>query len=295
MDRLPAAVRSLLILGFPAVFLLPLSVAQEGELRGLDCPDWALYFGDQATSEPFDASGDMELRISCRNATLSYGFQLGVEQITTASGVTWRFSGSFASGEFGPPMRLVITDEVGQSHLADVGNEANSPFAAILDVKRGDAIAAFSDRDYLTFDLNPPIGGPGFIVGYVTDLQEIKYHIPATSGAEPCGVNQLLRVVLEPLSFFVRGDARADGGSQAPVNITDAVFILESLFRGGSQSDCDDAMDVNDDGKLNIADAIHALSFLFTGDAVILPPGPHDCGPDPTPDTLGCASYSFCE
>ncbi len=49
---------------------------------------------------------------------------------------------------------------------------------------------------------------------------------------------------------FLRGDANADG----VVNISDPSFILNALFTGGRQPDCDDAADANDDGLVDISD-----------------------------------------
>jgi hypothetical protein len=50
---------------------------------------------------------------------------------------------------------------------------------------------------------------------------------------------------------------------------------------------CIDAADANDDGKVNLADAITILGYLFSGAASL--PGPFaECGSDPTADTLGC-------
>jgi hypothetical protein len=77
--------------------------------------------------------------------------------------------------------------------------------------------------------------------------------------------------------LFRRGDANQDGG----VNIADAIYILQRLFAGGSPILCEDAGDANDDESLNIADAVYILQRLFAGGAPIPPPHP-DCGIDTT-------------
>jgi hypothetical protein len=83
---------------------------------------------------------------------------------------------------------------------------------------------------------------------------------------------------------FIRGDANNDGA----LNIADAIFVLAMLFSGGPPAPCPDAADVNDDGAINIADAIYALSFLFTPGGSP-PPAPHPlAGLDPTPDVMLC-------
>lgn len=87
---------------------------------------------------------------------------------------------------------------------------------------------------------------------------------------------------------FQRGDVNADGA----VNIADPVAGLNYLFAGGSAPPCMDALDGNDDGEVNIADAVSILFHLFGGRA--LPPPAGACGPDPTPDDLGCDAFPPC-
>ncbi|MBI4606097.1 MAG: IPT/TIG domain-containing protein [Planctomycetes bacterium] len=82
---------------------------------------------------------------------------------------------------------------------------------------------------------------------------------------------------------FGRGDANGDD----KVDISDAVFHLDFLFRGGPGGPCEDAADSNDDGRLDISDAIRTLRFLFQGSEGLPPPSPGP-GLDPTPDALSC-------
>ncbi len=84
---------------------------------------------------------------------------------------------------------------------------------------------------------------------------------------------------------FVRGDSNQD----SRIDIADAIRILSYLFGGAAALPCMDAGDANDDETMNIADAIRILGFLFgSGVKPPLPP-PNQCGPDPQGDTLGCA------
>jgi hypothetical protein len=92
----------------------------------------------------------------------------------------------------------------------------------------------------------------------------------------------------EPL--FRRGDSDASGA----LNITDAIFTLSHLFLSGPAPGCRDAADSDDDGTLQITDAVYALNRLFGGGPTLPPPGSESCGPDPTGDTLDCASYPPC-
>ena len=87
---------------------------------------------------------------------------------------------------------------------------------------------------------------------------------------------------------FRRGFINRDGR----VNIADAVTILGFLFRGDEEPPCLSAADVNDDGKVNIADAVFLLSYLFNLQGIAIPPPFMDCGRDPTPDSLYCLEYT---
>ncbi len=73
------------------------------------------------------------------------------------------------------------------------------------------------------------------------------------------------------------------------INIVDPVLILTHLF-SGVPSACDDAGDFDDNETLDVTDALFGLSFLFRGGEI--PPAPYpDPGEDPTDDgPLGCES-----
>ncbi len=89
---------------------------------------------------------------------------------------------------------------------------------------------------------------------------------------------------------FLRADCNDDGS----VDIADAVSALGSLFLGQGDPACEDACDSNDDGKVDISDAINTLGVLFLGSGMIPLPGVTDCGVDPTKDALGCGSHEAC-
>ncbi len=90
---------------------------------------------------------------------------------------------------------------------------------------------------------------------------------------------------------FLRGDSNADAG----VDVTDAVHLLEYLFREGTAPPCLDAADANDSAAIDLTDAVAILFHLFASDVAIPPPGTLTCGPDPISDGLGCARHAFCD
>ena len=87
---------------------------------------------------------------------------------------------------------------------------------------------------------------------------------------------------------FVRGEVNDDG----EVNIADAVTIFSALFLGKSVG-CRTAMDVNDDDNVDLSDGSYLLNFQFLGGPVIPPPH-RECGVDPTPGRLSCEHVSRC-
>src|SRR4030095_3687770 len=98
----------------------------------------------------------------------------------------------------------------------------------------------------------------------------------------PHGVGGVLKIGVDgDISFFIRGDSYGD----EKVDVADAVFTLGFLFLGGEEPRCLDAADADDDGTILITDAIAVLSELFLGQHLIAEPFP-TAGVDPNPDFL---------
>jgi hypothetical protein len=64
--------------------------------------------------------------------------------------------------------------------------------------------------------------------------------------------------------------------------------------RHGEEPTCRQAGDVNDDGRLDVSDAIGLLLYLFSQGAEPAPPF-EQCGFDATTDWLSCKEYQPCE
>lgn len=86
---------------------------------------------------------------------------------------------------------------------------------------------------------------------------------------------------------FVRGEVNGDG----KIDIADPIRILSYLF-SGARIGCEDAADLNDDGRLDIADPIYELAYLFAQGRTPKPPFP-DPGVDTTDDPLGCETVGL--
>jgi hypothetical protein len=99
-------------------------------------------------------------------------------------------------------------------------------------------------------------------------------------------------------SPFIRGDANGFQETVLTVDISDAISIFNFLFVGvKTKPTCIDALDVDDNGELEVTDPVRLLGFLFKGEPPPAPPFAktvEGCGVDPTPDKLGCDYYPHC-
>lgn len=91
---------------------------------------------------------------------------------------------------------------------------------------------------------------------------------------------------------FLRGDCNDNGA----VDISDAVCILNWLFATREEPACVAATNTNGDGVADISDATYLLSHLFQGGPPPVAPYP-ECGPGPleADDELGCANPRNCQ
>ncbi len=94
-------------------------------------------------------------------------------------------------------------------------------------------------------------------------------------------------------TLFIRGDVDSNGR----VELSDAVQVLNFLFRGGGRPGCLETADSNNDARVNLTDGVYLLTWLFLGGDAPAAPGP-GCGPDTDdpggPGDLGCESYAGC-
>lgn len=90
--------------------------------------------------------------------------------------------------------------------------------------------------------------------------------------------------------FFKRGDVNEDG----KLDLSDAIFIVQRLFVINEEFACLDSADATDDGLVDVTDVIKIAGYLFMG-AAEPPPPFSECGLDPTKDAIGCDSFSPCE
>ena len=135
--------------------------------------------------------------------------------------------------------------------------------------------------EQLDFEIVADAAGPGNAANLKTSLVlEGQDFYPGAAGEFRLALEPGTLTVTEERGGFRRGDADATGR----VDIADAIFTLNWLFRGGRPPPCLDAADANDDAGANLSDPVFTLNWLFLGGRVPPAPGPFCCAPDPTPD-----------
>lgn len=194
----------------------------------------------------------------------------------------------------------------------DVDEETDSAFDLYVEAYEGDprdfsgdgGLASnfsqlISDDDPATWEelrttLEVPAGADYLAVWLVAGENEFNDAVdPEFDGHYADGV------VLRDSSAFLEGPGeatfrRGDCNDDGAVDISDALFTLVALFLGLGDPSCDDACDSNDDGAVDISDPTATLGVLFLGTGSIPLPGMMSCGLDPTVDDLACEVSSTC-
>ncbi len=94
-------------------------------------------------------------------------------------------------------------------------------------------------------------------------------------------------VVIDSGRLFQRGDCNSDNR----VTISDPISVLMATILAQEfdfEPRCEDACDGNDDGVLDIGDAVYLLGWMFRSGLLPPAPGPYIFGLDPTEDALEC-------
>ncbi|MBN1417130.1 MAG: dockerin type I repeat-containing protein [Planctomycetes bacterium] len=123
-------------------------------------------------------------------------------------------------------------------------------------------------------------GGRGIAYGY--EAGPIELGVEGVIDGVPCGMRSCLVEIPSSRSGFIRGDANQDGD----VDIADAIWMLAAVFQSGWLA-CPAAADGNGDGRVDIADPIHLLEYIFQKGTP--PPAPFpDCGWPAGPGPFDC-------
>jgi hypothetical protein len=250
-------------------------------------PDYAFYFGPSATASqyaiPSAQGGVQQAAVSLRNKGAVLGFSLGIKK----EGDGLIFQSTLGS----PVVEMIVTKDDGKdvSGVALRGNTAKGAAQDITRITKGAALAGVQGDFFGPRILTAAEGGPGATVGYVSDATGNGKVIPAvTDAGGTCGVNEVLLVELR--GGGDRGFSRGDGNGDGKISVTDGVIVAQNIFAGKLVIfDCQDMLDVNDDGTLNTADPVVLLTYLFLNGPQ--PPAPFKTCTlgDPTADALSCS------
>lgn len=108
---------------------------------------------------------------------------------------------------------------------------------------------------------NPGIADSVFADTTVDSGLVYDYIVIPENGSGLLGPHSDIVTVEAVVSPFLRGDANGDGR----INIGDAVFLVEYLFKGGPAPDPLEAGETNCDGAVNIGDVVFIIAYLFRG------------------------------
>ena len=113
------------------------------------------------------------------------------------------------------------------------------------------------------------------------------YRVRGRAGDAVSPWSMVIHTYLPGVALFRRGDVNGDG----VLNVADAIAACGLLFKD-QPIGCLDAMDANDDGRLNLTDPVYVFAYLFAGGLPPPTPGPNVRWFDPTADDLDCATGS---
>ena len=111
----------------------------------------------------------------------------------------------------------------------------------------------------LIYDGNLPPGEPKFGEG-------LLFHYTGDGVMFEAGVSDSIGLINIPVRIihqdvnYICGDANDDG----TVNVSDAVYLIGYVFNGGSAPNHPLSGDVNCDGKVNVSDAVYIIQFVFS-------------------------------
>ncbi|MBD3218462.1 MAG: hypothetical protein GF310_09320 [candidate division Zixibacteria bacterium] len=111
-------------------------------------------------------------------------------------------------------------------------------------------------------------GDSAYLEGYPTYKSEFNFRLKVSDSSVPPNSDDTWISITVTDPPYTCGDANNDG----PVNISDAVWIINYIFLGGSAPDPLESGEVNCDGDINVSDAIWIINYIF-----IDGPAPCDC------------------
>lgn len=208
---------------------------------------------------------------------------------------------AWAFGVCTDPDQLTIIDVISESGTTTSNNGGMPDFIDINMVPEGwstnviiDMFGSVGLEQGLGYPINRVTYALDGVEGTVASVELCVYPgVPQVTPVVFIGANPETPVLLDGSITIGEGFIRGECNGFSPINLADAIYLLNFLFIDPTVPPCRDACDINDDGSINLADAIYQMSYLFSGGSPPLPPFP-DCGDDETDDPLECASFDSC-
>lgn len=151
-----------------------------------------------------------------------------------------------------PPI-AIVTDSLPDGYT-------DEPYSIQLTSTGGTGSKIWTDKNHDLDGTGLTLSATGVLSGTVSLPGEITF----TSVVEDNISAQDEKVLI--VSFaqsYVCGDGNGDGS----VNIADAVYIINYVFKSGTAPDPIESGDVNDDNDCNIGDAVYVINYVFNSGA----------------------------
>lgn len=124
--------------------------------------------------------------------------------------------------------------------------------------------------DIVTYDLKYSIYANFYGQIKVNGLTEPQYTLPdPISGGDTCywkvTSNDMFGASYQSSIFTFSSVPSGDANGDGTVNVGDAVFLINYIFKGGAAPDPLSAGDANCDGISNVGDAVYLINYVFKG------------------------------
>lgn len=216
----------------------------------------------------FDADGELDLAVSDSGTAGSVAFFAGM-----------------GGGDFNPVQNLATPMTPGRIASGDLSGDGILD-VAVANREANNVTVLLGDEELPLQSQTSYQAGQGSSALSIADIDgDGTLDMAVTNYDEDSVMILIGQTIQTPQRDFIRGDANGEG----TVDLSDAVFLLTSLYVPTSPAaNCPAATDVNRDLVADLSDAVYLLSFLFVPGAPA-PPSPYpNCGPDPLGTGLEC-------